>query len=193
MGTTTSGKPPIYQRKWAQITGSSALAFTVGMGAAGSSETQDMVTKAQAQALVDKAAHQAHDDATKAAERDALTSPAVLAAIEEARADATSAAGARITKLAAQRDRARARANEAEAAAAAAKKAAQDSANQVRNLAGSSSTASSSAGGDSGGTDPRFGTCGEANDHGYGPYTQGVDPEYDWYQDRDHDGDVCES
>jgi len=43
-----------------------------------------------------------------------------------------------------------------------------------------------------GATDPRFGTCREANAHGFGPYRQGVDPEYSWYQDRDHDGLVCE-
>lgn len=43
-----------------------------------------------------------------------------------------------------------------------------------------------------GGTDPRFGTCGDANDAGYGPYRRGVDPEYDWYRDRDDDGLVCE-
>ncbi|BCJ46293.1 hypothetical protein GCM10010168_52440 [Actinoplanes ianthinogenes] len=49
-------------------------------------------------------------------------------------------------------------------------------------------------GGDSGsgGTDPRFRTCAEANANGYGPYREGVDPEYDWYQDRDGDGEVCE-
>ncbi len=41
--------------------------------------------------------------------------------------------------------------------------------------------------------DPQFGTCREANDGGYGPYRQGQDPEYDWYQDRDGDGTVCES
>jgi len=40
--------------------------------------------------------------------------------------------------------------------------------------------------------DPRFDTCGEANDAGYGPYVSGKDPEYDWYRDRDHDGIVCE-
>ena len=40
--------------------------------------------------------------------------------------------------------------------------------------------------------DPHFDTCKEANAHGYGPYTRGIDPEYDWYQDRDHDGLVCE-
>ncbi|MGO4255688.1 excalibur calcium-binding domain-containing protein [Marmoricola sp. RAF53] len=58
-------------------------------------------------------------------------------------------------------------------------------ANQPRPLTG--------GGGGGGGTDPHFGTCGEANDNGYGPYTEGVDPEYDWYQDRDGDGVVCES
>lgn len=48
------------------------------------------------------------------------------------------------------------------------------------------------AGSNSGGTDPRFDTCGDAIDAGYGNYREGVDPEYDWYQDRDNDGVVCE-
>ncbi len=43
------------------------------------------------------------------------------------------------------------------------------------------------------GTDPRFDTCREAIDHGYGPYYRGRDPEYDWYVDGDNDGIVCES
>ncbi len=42
------------------------------------------------------------------------------------------------------------------------------------------------------GLDPRFGTCKAAIAAGYGPYTQGVDPEYDWYRDSDHDGIDCE-
>jgi len=42
-------------------------------------------------------------------------------------------------------------------------------------------------------TDPQFGTCREAVAAGFGNYVQGVDPEYDWYQDRDHDGVVCET
>ncbi|MBB2913011.1 hypothetical protein FHS43_004306 [Streptosporangium becharense] len=41
-------------------------------------------------------------------------------------------------------------------------------------------------------TDPHYGTCAEANANNYGPYQRGVDPEYDWYQDRDGDGKVCE-
>jgi len=45
---------------------------------------------------------------------------------------------------------------------------------------------------DQAGTDPRFDTCGEALDAGYGEYVRGVDPEYDWYRDGDGDGVVCE-
>ena len=44
-----------------------------------------------------------------------------------------------------------------------------------------------------GGTDPQFSYCYEANDAGYGPYVRGQDPEYDWYDDRDGDGVVCET
>lgn len=40
--------------------------------------------------------------------------------------------------------------------------------------------------------DPQFGTCKEAIANGYGPYTQGQDPEYYWYRDADHDGVDCE-
>ncbi|TDB83938.1 excalibur calcium-binding domain-containing protein [Actinomadura sp. KC216] len=42
------------------------------------------------------------------------------------------------------------------------------------------------------GVDPRFDTCAQANAHGYGPYYEGWDPEYHWYEDRDHDGIDCE-
>jgi excalibur calcium-binding domain-containing protein len=42
-------------------------------------------------------------------------------------------------------------------------------------------------------TDPRFDTCADAIDAGYGPYYRGQDPEYDWYRDADGDGAVCES
>lgn len=43
-----------------------------------------------------------------------------------------------------------------------------------------------------GSTDPRFSYCYEANDAGYGNYVSGADPEYDWYDDNDGDGRVCE-
>lgn len=42
------------------------------------------------------------------------------------------------------------------------------------------------------GTDPRFGTCAEAQQNGNTPYERGVDPEYEFYDDRDGDGIVCE-
>lgn len=40
--------------------------------------------------------------------------------------------------------------------------------------------------------DKDYGTCTAAKAAGKGPYYKGVDPEYDWYQDRDKDGVVCE-
>lgn len=40
---------------------------------------------------------------------------------------------------------------------------------------------------------PRFASCAEAKRNGFsGPYTKGKNPEYEWYQDRDGDGVVCE-
>lgn len=47
--------------------------------------------------------------------------------------------------------------------------------------------------GSGGATDPRFPTCKAAIAAGYGPYENGVDPEFDWYRDADHDGRNCES
>ena len=40
--------------------------------------------------------------------------------------------------------------------------------------------------------DPIFGTCSQAKRYGYGPYYQDSDYEYDFYDDRDNDGVVCE-
>lgn len=42
------------------------------------------------------------------------------------------------------------------------------------------------------GVDPRFATCTEAVDAGYGDYRRGRDREYRWYDDSDGDGRVCE-
>ena len=47
---------------------------------------------------------------------------------------------------------------------------------------------------DTGANDPKFASCAEAKRNGYTrSYTRGIDPEYEWYQDRDGDGVVCES
>ncbi len=40
--------------------------------------------------------------------------------------------------------------------------------------------------------DPNYGTCKQAKANHKGPYVRGRDPEYDYYQDRDGDGIVCE-
>ena len=39
--------------------------------------------------------------------------------------------------------------------------------------------------------DPIYASCAHAKANGYGPYTK-IDPEYKFYDDRDHDGQVCE-
>lgn len=39
--------------------------------------------------------------------------------------------------------------------------------------------------------DPKFNTCKEAIEKGFGPYTKD-DPEFSWYRDPDKDGIVCE-
>jgi hypothetical protein len=43
-----------------------------------------------------------------------------------------------------------------------------------------------------GSMDPIFSTCTEALANGFGDYVRGRDPEYDYYEDRDADGIVCE-
>ncbi|MFG1751309.1 excalibur calcium-binding domain-containing protein [Streptosporangium sandarakinum] len=43
------------------------------------------------------------------------------------------------------------------------------------------------------GHNPRYRTCKEAIDAGYGPYTRGVHVEYGWYRDVDGDGVTCET
>ena len=55
-----------------------------------------------------------------------------------------------------------------------------------------SSAAESDGYDDEDSNDPRFQTCKEALRNGYGPYYDGIDPEYDWYIDGDSDGVVCE-
>ncbi|MER5621455.1 excalibur calcium-binding domain-containing protein [Streptosporangium sp. NPDC002544] len=40
--------------------------------------------------------------------------------------------------------------------------------------------------------DPKYRTCKEANDNGYGPYHKGIHKEYDWYIDGNKNGIACE-
>jgi hypothetical protein len=86
--------------------------------------------------------------------------------------------------------RAEARARTAKAVAQARASARSAALASVPTQASTGTSAGTSAGG---GTDPQFSYCTEANDAGYGPYYQGSDPEYAWYDDADGDGVVCES
>lgn len=55
-----------------------------------------------------------------------------------------------------------------------------------------SDASAGSAGEEESNTDPIFDTCAQAKRYGYGPYVQGSDYEYGFYDDRDNDGIVCE-
>lgn len=59
----------------------------------------------------------------------------------------------------------------------------------------STASGGTTSGGTTGGTaaDPRYGTCAEAIDHGFGNYVAGRDAEYSWYRDGDSDGVACET
>jgi hypothetical protein len=63
---------------------------------------------------------------------------------------------------------------------------------QLRTQAAAPAAAASVPTATGGDLDPRFSYCYEANDAGYGTYVHGQDPEYDWYDDADNDGVVCE-
>lgn len=119
-------------------------------------------------------------DDGKEAERAAARKAASIAKREaaEARRQAKREAAARAERQAAKAEKKRKQREAArkrrEAAAAAAKAEQEKAAQQAA------------------ASDPMFGTCGAANDAGYGNYVSGVDVEYSWYDDRDHDGRVCE-
>ena len=171
-------KPSFWTRRKAAIAaGLGGLVVGLVLGAAGANDPSLLTPKqAAAQAEEDVAAAVApleQQIAAKQAEIEKVQSEAavaqdaaVAAAVAAARKQERAAAAAKIADAERRADTAEAEAKE---------------------------TAPQSFAGDLGGTDPHFGTCGEANDAGYGPYVRGEDPEYDWYDDRDNDGRVCES
>jgi hypothetical protein len=69
---------------------------------------------------------------------------------------------------------------------------AQERARTAAAVAAATAATAPSLAGTGGDTDPRFNYCYEAVAAGYGPYFQGQDPEYGWYEDADNDGSVCE-
>lgn len=193
-------KLPVWRRKWVQMTTVSLVAFLVGMGVSGSPSTENMMSLERAHTLASRAADNARDEAVADAEKDVLSSPQVLAALEQEREKAKaqlSQADAQVGKaeakakrqaklLASARQQIRSLKQQKASAVATAQKAQQAARDAQQAPAAEPEPAAAS------GTDPRFSYCYEANDAGYGPYFQGQDPEYDWYDDADNDGEVCE-
>ena len=183
---------PPWRRRWVQLVACALVAFVLGTTVnTASTSTTDMVSVAQARSLAARAATHARSQAASGAEKHVLSAPAVVAALATERRQAEATSSARVTRLESQLKAARsatARARAAAQRADAARASAEARAQQARSLATTAGTPAAP----SGGTDPRYSTCGEANANGYGPYRQGSDPEYAWYIDRDGDGVDCE-
>lgn len=186
-------KVAVWKRKWLQIAGASVLAFMVGLGAGGGDAQAEATTPTDT-ARDSKAVKRAEAELKQAedqlgvaeATEDRLRSQLETAQTNQGKAVANVRAQARAAQRAAvTRAVAKAKAEQKRVVAAAVAKAkAEAAASQP-----SPPETSASSGG---GTDPQFSYCYEANDAGYGDYQQGVDPEYDWYDDNDNDGFVCE-
>jgi hypothetical protein len=147
---------------------SGVLGLLLGMGAGGQAdaESSDKVSKQARAALVQQAEAKA-DERVHEAVTDAEQSEE--AAIDRAVTDALEAEKSKRKRL-------------IKAAVAKAVDKVKASSPKPKTVADTSDTS----------TDPRFDTCGAANAAGYGNYQRGSDPEYNWYQDRDNDGSVCE-
>ena len=179
-------KKPFWSRaKVGTATGLVGLVLGAGLGASGQpSVSADMpeVKSLVSKGVEERTADLKDETAQLSEESDDLRSD--LAQAEEDVADAVAKAESQVA--AAKRAATKAQ-DQAVRQAVAAEKAKQAASTTPRGFAdtGSGSTGTSSS-------DPLFGTCGEANDNGYGPYREGVDSEYSNYQDRDGDGLVCE-
>lgn len=168
------------------------LAFGAGIGVAASGDSPPTADDPKVQALienevarVEEAARQ--QETARVHSQDELdqvrkSGEEQLAAVE-AEARSAAAAAAKSATWAQRR---------AVAAAVAAERKRADARVRAAKEAAEVQTFADSPNNRGGGTDPRFSTCGEANDAGYGEYVRGTDPEYDWYDDRDDDGVVCE-
>lgn len=190
-------KLPPWRRRWVQVVTASFIAFIVGIavGAAPSASTEQQMSLSQAHALARDAATKARQnveaDLAKAQDN---THQAVEKAVAKERAavrEQLLQARAQVRQVRAQ---ARARIKDVKAHARQARAAAVAAAvaNSAANAPSTRSRQSLSGGSSSSGLDPRFNYCYEANDAGYGPYYKGQDPEYNWYDDADGDGIVCE-
>jgi hypothetical protein len=199
-GYFPAAKPPFWSRKKSAI-GAGLLGVFLGLsaGGAGAAEAeQPSADKGAAtsasidvQGKVDEAVAQTRSDMqdelderveqVMAKMKDKLQKQRESANARLARAErAAHAAQRKAVAQAVAKTRAQARADTAAAIA------------KARTAALAQAPAPTLVGGSGGGTDPNFDYCYQANEAGYGPYFEGQDPEYQWYDDADHDGEVCE-
>jgi hypothetical protein len=186
-------KPPFWTRlKTSTAVGALALFVEIGIGAADGSTPSNAASIApKTPGLSAGAVQQQVDQAVAEATgklNDKLSSQrsTLLARLADQHDKAVSAKQAAVAAAVA-RTHAADRAKQAAAVAAATAKARQFVATSNPPAQQPSSPPASSSN-----LDPRFSYCYEANDAGYGPYYQGQDPEYYWYEDADNDGIDCE-
>jgi hypothetical protein len=181
-------KPFLSRAKVGTATGLLGLLLGAGIGASGQPaisadmpEVKSLVSKG----VEEKTAAFADEKSELSEESDQLRVD-----LEKAQQEAVDAAAAADRQVANAKSAALKAQKLAVKEAVAAEQAKQAASSATRGFASTGSGSGSA--GTSSSSDPLFGTCGEANDHGYGPYQQGVDSEYSNYQDRDGDGLVCE-
>ncbi len=198
-GYFPAAKPPFWSRRKAAI-GACVLGVVLGFSAGGGGAAdagQPSADKAatsdsiDVQGKVDEAVARARSDMQDELDetveqvmvkmKDKLQKQRNAADTRLARAErAALAAQRKAVAQAVAKTRAEARADTAAAIA------------EARTAALAQAPAPTLVSGSGGGTDPNFDYCYQANAAGYGPYFEGQDAEYQWYDDADHDGEVCE-
>lgn len=186
MGT----KPALVERRWVQLCATGAVAFVLGVGAGGEPATAEP-DLAPGLSIAEQ------DEVQQALEESQSENESLAREVERAEADAASAledaVDDAVTQVREEAAVAQRRAVQAAKAVVRQRSAARQEAAVAAAVASAEASATAGGGGGGGGsTDPQFSYCYEANDAGYGNYVRGVDPEYDWYDDRDGDGSVCE-
>lgn len=192
-GYFPAAKPPFWSRaKVGAVAGAAGLIVGIAVSAASGSEPASDRPAPAAKAPAKVEIQASIDDAVAAAEERFNQKLGNAHERAEQRLTVVRERAATTQRQAVARAVAKVRATDQEKlrqAVAAARAQARAQAVKAQSQAAAAPSTSSSG---SGGTDPRFNYCYEANDAGYGPYFRGQDPEYNWYEDADNDGEVCE-
>jgi hypothetical protein len=193
------GKQPLRKRRWVQVTAAGIAAFVLGSSVGGGGDSTAVadpptaepgLTEQDVQEQVDAAVEDAVDGALQEAVAETKADERQRAALLVKKAEAQARAR---TRAAVQQAKADGRQLQAAAVARAVRNTQTRMRAQLTAPAPAPAPAAPAAPAGGGATNPQFSWCYEANDAGYGPYYQGRDPEYDWYDDQDGDGVVCET